>query len=654
MHSTNIEGARYDLSAMAAGESRVISIQGGQGSVAWKAHRRPPGRDGTGGHYNASDAPAMMNASPYETRRELIDRLESGVDREFSDWVVDHVLEPGHAFEARARELVEALTGEDLARVVYARGWLSASLDGRMFGGVDWEHKRLNAALRDILPATVPLGQILPAEYGARLPLHHRIQIAQEQHCSGAERTLFSATDWAEDGTMLDARHCWVERDQALIDAVVAGWQQLHRDRATHEAIVPKAPVLLPAMPELPAATIQTSGVLVVLTNLPKMIVDAREYVAKIPREPSTDAEFAQCAAAIKRLGEVRKGLDAAVVSAMSGIADIQNMQTLAAELGGIFDSARLFTEKLVESRRVARRTEELQRGDRLLLAYVAEINGTLAPDVMPRVPVDFAGCIKGLRLDSFRNAIDAELARARVDADKTAARIRANGAAITAAGLPALFADRAQLVVKDPEAVAAIVAGRVAAHKAAEERRLEAERARIRAEEEARAVRLAAERARIAEQERLAAADKAAQDSQRQESEGASALAHQTAVAPSAGAQAEGAAVDDAAAAPGMSITPNTQSGSLPGTPGPFAGVTAAIAPAASIGSTGSSAGALAALPPRRLADICEALGCDISAKQLAAYGVRSTRDAARALLVAAADIPTLKQAMRARIDAL
>jgi malate synthase len=54
----------------------------------------------------------------------------------------------------------------------------------------------------------------------------------------------------------------------------------------------------------------------------------------------------------------------------------------------------------------------------------------------MPRVPADFAAAIKGLRLDSFRNAIGAELARAKVDADKTAARIRANGAAITEAGL--------------------------------------------------------------------------------------------------------------------------------------------------------------------------------------------------------------------------
>ena len=53
---------------------------------------------------------------------------------------------------------------------------------------------------------------------------------------------------------------------------------------------------------------------------------------------------------------------------------------------------------------------------------------------------------------------------------------------------MPALFADRATLVHKDPEAVAAIVSLRVAEHRDAEERRLEADRERIRAEERARA----------------------------------------------------------------------------------------------------------------------------------------------------------------------
>lgn len=594
-------------------EINLVVIQGGQGSVAWKAHRR--------GHWNASEAPAMMNCSPYETRNEFISRLVSGVDREFSDWVVDNVLEPGHAFEMKARTLVEEMTGEDLARVVYARGRLSASLDGMFFSRVAWEHKRLSNPLRDILPATVPSGQILPAEYGARLPMHHRIQIAQELYCSGATRALFSATDWDADGNLVDARHCWVERDEELIASIIAGWRQLERDMATFVPAEPRAPILLSTMPELPAATIQTSGVLAVVSNLPQMIQGAKAYVAAIPREPSTEAEFALCTSAIKRLGEVETALDAAVTSAMSGIADIQSMQTLAGQLREVLRGARLFTEKLVESRRVARRTEELQRGDRLLLAYVIELNGTIAPDVMPRVPVDFAAATKGLRLDSFRNAIDTALARARTDADAIAARVKANGAAITAAGLPALFADRAQLVLKDPEAVAAIIAGRLAAHRAAEDKRLEAERVRIRAEEASRIERERAEK-ELAELKRAAI---------------------------------RCGGPDPEPLAPAPTTEPqNAQSGYMPGTPGPFAGASAATAHAPSIGSTGSSAGALAALPPRRVADICAHLGCDISAKQLATYGVPSTRDAARALLVAAADIETLKRAMRARIDAL
>lgn len=426
-----------------------------QGTPEWRAHRRD--------HWNASDAPAMMHCSPHESRNDLIARLATGVDREFSDWVEDNVLAPGHAFEARARVLAEALLEDDLARPTLRRGRMSASLDGRSLGGIDWEHKRLNRALRECMPAPGGTDEIAPPAVGLALPRHHRVQIAHTQHCTGAQRTLFSATEWEADGTLVDARHCWVERDEPLIAAIIDGWEQLQHDVDHYveeeAARIPVAEVL----PALPAATIQTSGALAVVSNLRALIPAAREYVARIPTAPDSDDEFATCVAAVKRLREVEVALDAAVANALASVADIEAMQRSAGELREIL-RARLGTEKLIVARRQQIRAFELRRGADDLDAFVAALNATLAPDRLPSIAVDFAAAVKGLaKRDSLRNAVDAEAARARAVARRLAERIRANAARIERAAAPGLFADRAQLVLRDADALDAIIALRLA-----------------------------------------------------------------------------------------------------------------------------------------------------------------------------------------------
>lgn len=57
-----------------------------QGSEAWLAHRRTV--------RNASDAPAMMGASPYVTRAELVRQRATGIDREI-DAATQRVFDKG-------------------------------------------------------------------------------------------------------------------------------------------------------------------------------------------------------------------------------------------------------------------------------------------------------------------------------------------------------------------------------------------------------------------------------------------------------------------------------------------------------------------------------------------------------------------------------
>jgi len=121
----------------------------------------------------------------------------------------------------------------------------------------------------------------------------------------------------------------------------------------------------------------------------------------------------------------------------------------------------------------------------------VANLNTRIGKPLMPRSVPDFAGAIKGKRtIQSLRDACDTELARCKITANEAADKIQINLNTLTelAGDHRALFADAAQLVLKDNDAVAAIIKQRVAEHLAAEAAKEEATRQRIRAEEEARA----------------------------------------------------------------------------------------------------------------------------------------------------------------------
>lgn len=472
---------------------KIIDIPDGQRSEAWHQYRKD--------HFNASDAPAMMGCSPYETRTQLLTRLHaerSGLPTPEVDAGTQRLFDDGHRSEALARPLAEKVLDGDLYPLVMANGTLSASLDGHTLEGtIDWEHKRLNAELRRVVPVlSDPVGG---PQVGRALPMNYRVQIAHQHHCSGAAKTLFTASEWDRDGALVDARHCWVERDEALIAQVLAGWQQFAHDLAAF-APAEVVPVVVAApMEHLPAVSIQTSGALAVQTNLDLFGERLRAFVAKLPKEPETDQEFADLGAACKRLKMAEDAIDQAVNGALASIGDVERMRVLALELRDIARASRLSGEKAVKTRKDEIKVREVRQRQQALAEFVTAANARLGGQYVAAGSIDFGAVIKGLSsLDSVRDKLDTALAQAKIAVTETEHRVYANLTAINGACQPALFADRSQLVHKDPEAVAAIVAQRVAEAKAAEERRLEAERQRIRAEEEDRAARLA-EDARVA-----------------------------------------------------------------------------------------------------------------------------------------------------------
>ena len=224
----------------------AITLQ--QGSPEWHAYRANA--------LNASDAPAMLGISPYKTRAALVQERATGIAPEVTP-EQQRIFDRGHAIEALARPLAEAVVGEDIFPVVGKDGKYSASFDGlTLLEDTAWECKTLNASLRQALPY-----EICDDTYGARLPEHYRAQLEQQAMVSGCQRILFTAASLGDDGQLADVRHCWYTPDPAMRQRLVAGWAQFEQDVAAYNPAAERpAQAVAAPVESLPAVVVQVSG----------------------------------------------------------------------------------------------------------------------------------------------------------------------------------------------------------------------------------------------------------------------------------------------------------------------------------------------------------------------------------------------------------
>lgn len=447
-----------------------------QGSPEWHAYRR--------NHFNASDAPAMLGCSPYKTRDELIAELATGITPEV-DAATQRVFDAGHRFEALARPLAEKIIGEELAPLVGSNGKYSASFDGAtLMGDTGWEHKSLNAELRAVM---------VDGCTGADLPKVFRVQM--EQQCMVEEsmtRVLFTASKWDGD-ELVEARHCWYTPDAALREEIVAGWAQLEKEVAAY--VAPDAApvkVVAEAVTALPTVFAQVSGSIALKDNLPEYEVALRDFIDnRLISKPETDQDFANLDLQIKALKGAEAALDASEEQALSQAEMLSAFKRQKDMLHKLTRDTRLAAEKLLDARKEQIKLEQVQRGQKEFAAHMAGLNTRLGKPYMPTVPADFAGAIKGKRtVDSLRDAVNTELARAKIAANEIADSIQLNLTSLreNAAEHAFLFADAPQLVMKANDDLLVLIKSRISEHEAKKAEDLEAERERIRAEEQAKA----------------------------------------------------------------------------------------------------------------------------------------------------------------------
>ena len=450
-----------------------------QGSAEWLALRAK--------HYTASEAPAMLGVSKYQTRSALLRAKATGLAAEI-DPATQRRFDDGHAAEAAARPIVEGIIGQELFPVTMTADVdglpLLASMDGlTMLGETGWETKLLNQDLR----AAVEAGE---------LHEHYTAQMEQQLMVAGCDRIYFTTTD----GTPENTFGMWYESNPELRARIVAGWKQFDADLA---AYVPEPETVKPAgrAPDaLPALRIEVTG-MVTASNIDAFREHAMAVLGGIKTELKTDEDFADAEKTVKWAKEVEDKLDAAKEHALSQTASIDALFKTIDAVKDETRAVRLKLDKLVKAEKENRKNEIVAKAHAEIVAHVTTLNARIAPASIPSemyVQQMFGEAIKGLKsLESMRDKVGALLANIKIDTSALADRIDAHRKTVDDMSL---FPDFAAVCTKAPDDFAALLALRKQQRAEAEAKRLEAEREKIRAEEQAKAQREAqeAERAKL------------------------------------------------------------------------------------------------------------------------------------------------------------
>lgn len=441
---------------------KVHNVQ--QGTPEWHALRSS--------YFTASEAPAMMGASKFQTRNDLLTMKKTGIVPDVNPQQ-QAAFDRGHATEEMARPLVEEMIGEELYPIVGTSGNLLASMDGAtMLGDVLFEHKLWNEKV---------VTQIRADE----LDPHYYWQLEQQLLVSGAERVIFVCSD----GTKDRFAHMEYSPVAGRREQLVAGWAQFEQDLGEFVVKEAKVDAIGAAPDQLPALRIDVTG-MVTASNLDAFKSHALAVIGDINTDLSTDKDFADADATVKWCGEVEDKLKAAKEHALSQTESIDVLFKAIDDITAETRRKRLELEKLIKARKDIIRSDMVMDAAKALQAHIDQINETLNSRIrMPRVPADFAGAIKGKRtIDSLKEAADAELARAKIEASRIADLIRANLKSLNELAIKHgfLFHDAQELVLKANDDLVALIKVRINEH--------ELQQAELKRQEEEKAQQLAAQ----------------------------------------------------------------------------------------------------------------------------------------------------------------
>ncbi len=425
-----------------------------QGTDAWHQFRLE--------HFGASEAAAMLGLSSKVKRNELLRMKHTGVAKEFSDWVQKNILDNGHEVEALARPIAEASIGDELYPATYSEGKLSASCDGlTMDGSTAFEHKQWNVELA----AAVSAGT---------LPDEHQPQCQQVMMVTGAKRLFFMVSD----GTTDNCETMWVMLDAAWRKKILQGWAQFAEDLAGYQHVEIKPQPVAAVVVDLPAVSVQVSGHIAIRENFALFETALRDFIDnRLIRAPQTDQDFADLDAQIKTLKKAEDALNAAESNVIAQVASIDAVKRVKDMLYNLTRDNRLAAEKLLEAEKINRRRAIQEAGESAMRVHIDGLNIAIGKTYMPDQKwADFVAAMRGKKtIASLKDAVDTELACAKIAANEVADRIQVNLNSLRelASDHAFLFADTAQIVLKANDDLVALIKNRLREHKESEAARV-------------------------------------------------------------------------------------------------------------------------------------------------------------------------------------
>jgi len=418
-----------------------------QGSAAWLAARAR--------YFTASEAPAMMGVSKYQTRSELLRQKATGIVAEVHA-ATQARFAAGHAAEAACRPLAEAIIGEGLYPIVAiddSEKFLASSDGATMLCDIGWEHKLLNQRLAE----SVDRGEVQAS---------HKWQLVHQCLVFGFEKILFSVSD----GTPENHHWCWFMPSAADFQQLRAGWAQFEQDLQHYQPEPHAAKPAGQAPDTLPALFVEVTGQ-VVASNLGDFKTRALEVFAHIKTALSTDADFADAEKTVKWCKEVEDRLESGKQHVLGQVASID---ALFRSIDAIKEEARrtrLNLDKQVKAEKESRKLERVREASQALQAHCDKLARRIGLPLPAPSPL-FGEAIKGLKsLDAMDDKLSVALAQAKVEASALADRIQANLQRLDQDGASwrFLFPDLASVCSKPEEDFAALLAQRLRAHQESE-----------------------------------------------------------------------------------------------------------------------------------------------------------------------------------------
>ena len=437
---------------------QVHNVQ--QGSPEWHALRS--------NYFTASEAPAMMGESKYQTRTDLLTMKKTGIVDEVGP-AQQAIFDRGHATEELARPIVEELIGEELYPIVGTSGNLLASMDGAtMLGDILFEHKLWNQSLVAQIRANA-------------LDPHYYWQLEQQLLVSGAEKVFFVCSD----GTKQNFVYLEYRPVPGRAELLIEGWKQFEEELGSFTPQEKTVEAIGAAPDQLPALRIDVTG-MVTASNLDAFKSHALTVIGNINTDLKDDKDFADADATVKWCSEVEDKLKAAKEHALSQTESIDILFKAIDDIAAETRRKRLELTGLVKARKDAIRADIVMDSAKALQDQIDQINVTLGGRIrMPKVPANFAEAIKGKKtVASLKEAANAELARAKIEANRIADGIRINQASLNelAANHKFLFHDAQDLVLKANDDLVALIKVRINEHdqQQAELKRQEEEKAQL------------------------------------------------------------------------------------------------------------------------------------------------------------------------------